>query len=208
MRGPSLLLLDDVLCAVDAITEEACHQACFAPDGLLRDTTVILASNDIKRWRDAHHLLYMSKGTIVAQGSYAFLSESQTGFKALASASTIRRTKLEVEEAVHVKEETSSPQSAIDLISEEAHENFDKSPISAVITYAKACGKANLWGLFITAIIAWPTFNVGFSTFIAVGWARDNPQKDWMVGILVLITVVYLISAAIWWCYDLVWSSR
>ena len=58
----------DPLCALDNTVEERIWQSLFGASGLLRGKTVIMASNSVKRFSDADHLIYLENATVLAQG--------------------------------------------------------------------------------------------------------------------------------------------
>jgi ATP-binding cassette subfamily C (CFTR/MRP) protein 1 len=224
---PAILLLDDPLCAVDPVTEEYCFHALFGPTGILRGTTVILASNDIKRFRQADHLLYMAKQTIAAEGRFDYLWQNSSGFKALASSTTLRQAALEhvdpthqIDQVAQIPDGIAGGKGGADL---EASESFSASPFPAMLRYFKAVGLHHILAMMVSGLCAWPLFQVGFLLLIAVGWV-EHPTEDWtFVGSLIGMTVFYQASrelplqvksyifqlfGGIWWLYNQILSVR
>ncbi|KAJ5375709.1 ABC transporter integral membrane type 1 [Penicillium concentricum] len=74
-----LLVLDDVFSGLDADTEEKVFQQVFGPDGLLkqRGSTVVLCTHSIRHLPAADHVIALGNGTIVEQGSFHKLMNSQ-----------------------------------------------------------------------------------------------------------------------------------
>ncbi|KAF2028411.1 P-loop containing nucleoside triphosphate hydrolase protein [Setomelanomma holmii] len=69
----SIVLIDDVLCGLDASTEEHVFEAVLGENGLLRgaDTTVIYVTNAVYRFEQADHIITLgSDGTITEQGTF------------------------------------------------------------------------------------------------------------------------------------------
>lgn len=69
----SIVLIDDVMCGLDATTEEHVFESVLGENGLLRgaDTTVIYVTNSVHRFAQADHIISMgSDGTIVEQGTF------------------------------------------------------------------------------------------------------------------------------------------
>jgi ATP-binding cassette subfamily C (CFTR/MRP) protein 1 len=69
----SIVIIDDVMCGLDASTEEHVFESVLGEDGLLRggDTTVIYVTNSVHRFSQADHIISMgSDGTIVEQGTF------------------------------------------------------------------------------------------------------------------------------------------
>lgn len=74
-----LLVLDDIFSGLDADTEEKVFQQVFGPDGLLkqRGSTVVLCTHSIRHLPAADHVIALGNGTIVEQGSFQKLMDSQ-----------------------------------------------------------------------------------------------------------------------------------
>ena len=71
----------DPLCALDNKIEARVWQALFGDSGLLCGRTVVMASNSVKRFKHAHHIVFLDNGTCADQGSYDYLkNRSQTSF--------------------------------------------------------------------------------------------------------------------------------
>jgi ATP-binding cassette subfamily C (CFTR/MRP) protein 1 len=69
----SIVMIDDVMCGLDASTEEHVFESVLGENGLLRgaDTTVIYVTNAVHRFSQADHIITMgSDGTIVEQGTF------------------------------------------------------------------------------------------------------------------------------------------
>jgi ATP-binding cassette subfamily C (CFTR/MRP) protein 1 len=69
----SIVLIDDVMCGLDASTEEHVFESVLGENGLLRgaDTTVIYVTNAIHRFSQADHVIALgSDGTIIEQGTF------------------------------------------------------------------------------------------------------------------------------------------
>jgi ABC-type multidrug transport system fused ATPase/permease subunit len=69
----SVVMIDDVLCGLDASTEEHVFEAVLGPKGLLRgtDTTILLVTNSVHRLPQADHIIALgSDGTISEQGTF------------------------------------------------------------------------------------------------------------------------------------------
>jgi ATP-binding cassette subfamily C (CFTR/MRP) protein 1 len=69
----SIVLIDDVMCGLDASTEEHVFESVLGENGLLRgvDTTVIFVTNAVHRFSQADHIITLgSDGTIVEQGTF------------------------------------------------------------------------------------------------------------------------------------------
>lgn len=69
----SIVLIDDVMCGLDASTEEQVFEAVLGENGLLRgaDTTVIFVTNAIHRFAQADHIITLGPdGTITEQGTF------------------------------------------------------------------------------------------------------------------------------------------
>ncbi|KAH7074750.1 P-loop containing nucleoside triphosphate hydrolase protein [Paraphoma chrysanthemicola] len=74
----SIVLIDDVLCGLDASTEEHVFEAVLGENGLLRgaDTTVIYVTNAVHRFTKADHIITLgSDGTITEQGTFDELQQ-------------------------------------------------------------------------------------------------------------------------------------
>ncbi|KAF8312074.1 P-loop containing nucleoside triphosphate hydrolase protein [Clavulina sp. PMI_390] len=71
-----LLLLDDVLSALDAETEKHVFGSLFAPGGLLEGKTVVLATHNIHYLPIAHRIFALQGGRLLHQGSYDELVNS------------------------------------------------------------------------------------------------------------------------------------
>ncbi|KAF2181846.1 hypothetical protein K469DRAFT_740732 [Zopfia rhizophila CBS 207.26] len=69
----SIVLIDDVMCGLDASTEEHVFESVLGHNGLLRgtDTTVIFVTNAVHRLNQADHVIALgSDGTITEQGTF------------------------------------------------------------------------------------------------------------------------------------------
>ncbi|KAL5119057.1 hypothetical protein ACEQ8H_002981 [Pleosporales sp. CAS-2024a] len=69
----SIVLIDDVMCGLDATTEDHVFESVLGDNGLLRgsDTTVIYVTNSVHRFSQADHIISLgSDGTIVEQGTF------------------------------------------------------------------------------------------------------------------------------------------
>lgn len=74
----SVVMIDDVLCGLDASTEDHVFESVLGPNGLLRgtDTTIILVTNSVHRMPQADHIITLgSDGTIIEQGTFDELRE-------------------------------------------------------------------------------------------------------------------------------------
>jgi ABC-type multidrug transport system ATPase subunit len=184
---PQVLLLDDPLCAVDAVTEERCWEALFGPSGLCRNMTVLLASNDVKRYRLAQHILYMAKDTVVASGTPEELCRTVSAFQTLLTSTPAREMRLDqigpaTESAVNI---TAVAQSK--TLDDEAKETLGVGAWPAVYQYLCACGKGNILGLFVTGLLAWPLFQSGFPVFIAVAYYNGQWSAPVFTGTLLVL---------------------
>eukprot|EP01083_Nonionella_stella_P065153 170468_1 len=74
-RRTPIYLLDDTLSAVDAHVGKHIMEHCIL--GLLRDATVIFATNSIHFLEKADHVAVLESGTITHQGTYAELTRSE-----------------------------------------------------------------------------------------------------------------------------------
>lgn len=72
------LVLDDVFSALDAGTEAHVFEALFGTSGLLRRTSVILATNQVYRLVNASYITMLHAGRIVEQGTYAGLMAGES----------------------------------------------------------------------------------------------------------------------------------
>jgi ATP-binding cassette subfamily C (CFTR/MRP) protein 1 len=72
------LVLDDVFSALDADTEAHVFNALFGPSGILRDRSVILATNQVYRLAYASWITMLHEGSIIEQGQYADLMSGHT----------------------------------------------------------------------------------------------------------------------------------
>lgn len=69
----SVVMIDDVMCGLDASTEEHVFESILGENGLLRgsDTTVIYVTNAVHRFPQADHIIALgSNGTVTEQGTY------------------------------------------------------------------------------------------------------------------------------------------
>jgi ATP-binding cassette subfamily C (CFTR/MRP) protein 1 len=74
----SIIIIDDVLCGLDASTENHVFESVFGNQGLLRDTdtTIIFVSNAVHRLHQADHIIAMgTDGKITEQGTFDELSK-------------------------------------------------------------------------------------------------------------------------------------
>ncbi|KAF1998927.1 P-loop containing nucleoside triphosphate hydrolase protein [Amniculicola lignicola CBS 123094] len=72
----SVVMIDDVMCGLDATTEEHIFDTVLGEHGLLRhtDTTVIFVTNAVNRLSQADHIIALGEdGTVIEQGSFAEL---------------------------------------------------------------------------------------------------------------------------------------
>ena len=65
----------------------------LGPNGLLRDTSVILATNQVYRFANASYLTVLHEGSIAEQGDYATLLAQEDGMMSKASQRICRREK-------------------------------------------------------------------------------------------------------------------
>jgi ABC-type multidrug transport system fused ATPase/permease subunit len=75
----SVVMIDDVLCGLDASTEEHVFEHVLGDNGLLRgtDTTVIFVTNNVQRLSQADHIIALGlDGTITEQGTFEELYHS------------------------------------------------------------------------------------------------------------------------------------
>ncbi|KAF8312106.1 P-loop containing nucleoside triphosphate hydrolase protein [Clavulina sp. PMI_390] len=71
-----LLLLDDVLSALDAETENHIFQSLFASHGLLKERTVVLATHNIHHLPNSDRVIVLEEGKIISHGTYNELVDS------------------------------------------------------------------------------------------------------------------------------------
>jgi ATP-binding cassette, subfamily B, multidrug efflux pump len=74
IRDADLVLLDDVLSAVDHGTEQALVSSLHAPEGEI-SPTVVIVSNRISALRHADNIVVLEDGAVVDQGTHAELSQ-------------------------------------------------------------------------------------------------------------------------------------
>ncbi|KAL9934154.1 hypothetical protein V8E36_007236 [Tilletia maclaganii] len=93
-READIVVLDDPFCALDGETEARTWSSLFdKSDGLLRDKTVILASNALHRLKDVDWIVRLGEGTILQQGPPAAVQLSEDDIKALQAAAQKARSK-------------------------------------------------------------------------------------------------------------------
>jgi ATP-binding cassette subfamily C (CFTR/MRP) protein 1 len=74
----SIVMIDDVMCGLDASTENHVFEAVLGQNGLLRgaDTTVIFVTNSVHRFSHADHIITLgSDGTVTEQGTFEELRQ-------------------------------------------------------------------------------------------------------------------------------------
>jgi ATP-binding cassette subfamily C (CFTR/MRP) protein 1 len=190
---PSHLLLDDVFCALDSITEEACWSALFGAEGLLRNTTVLLCSNDVKRFSEADHLVFLAGQSIAAEGSYDEVCRTSQDFKQFVDMASIRhvtatRSPNEAMQAPAKEITLASSRSAVD---KEAQMGRLNSFASALLIFAAAAGWLLtafmlVWGAICAAICG-----LGPS-LVVVNWVKYPAAfEGWAwTGVLLAMTWV------------------
>ncbi|KAG5358572.1 Oligomycin resistance ATP-dependent permease YOR1 [Yarrowia sp. B02] len=111
---PDILIMDDVLSAVDARVGQAMIEQCI--DGYLKDSTRVLATHQVGIVERADHVIFMEKPDAqsydnharIHQGTVAELSDCLPQFRALIEAGVVR-AEIEMEEQEPEKEETEVP---------------------------------------------------------------------------------------------------
>lgn len=79
-QQPSLIIFDEATSALDNTTEK---DVMTAIDGLSKDLTIILIAHRLSTVKNADNILVFEKGSLVAQGTYAELSNASPHFKEL-----------------------------------------------------------------------------------------------------------------------------
>ncbi|KAK0437445.1 P-loop containing nucleoside triphosphate hydrolase protein [Desarmillaria tabescens] len=74
-----LIILDDVLAALDATTSANIFSSLFGPNGLLHGRMVVMTMNHIPYLQHADWIITLGDGKVVEQGTFASLSMSQGG---------------------------------------------------------------------------------------------------------------------------------
>lgn len=116
----SVVMIDDVMCGLDASTENKVFEGILGPKGLLRgtDTTVIYVTNHLHRLQQADHIIVLgNNGTIGEQGSFAELSQrdgyigqmefterTETQAEEKPAAKKVKQSVVEVEEKEQIEE--------------------------------------------------------------------------------------------------------
>lgn len=114
------LVLDDVFSALDATTESRVFSALFDPSaGLLRDKTVVLATNQVYRLPYANYLTILEGGVIAEQGTYPELSSKggmlRTLIEEFAAGAAEKEEHKKVDAATAAASGTVSGSDAIDI---------------------------------------------------------------------------------------------
>lgn len=81
----ALLLLDDVLNALDNKTEDLVWHRLFGPAGLLRGKTIIMITNSVKRFQEADSIVFLQNGSQANFGTYDQLKSIDLDFEAFLS---------------------------------------------------------------------------------------------------------------------------
>lgn len=200
-----LVLLDDVLSALDNVTEQHVFNALFGSQGLLANKTVIFASNDIKRFSHADHIFLFDPSGFIGQGSYADISLSYPVFRSLAESqikSQAGVSDLPSSEILHRSLDVGL-QDKSQGIEDEADSTSHGGVAAAIIYYISNGGWQLNFGLLLTLVAAWPLFQSGFAIYVRLWTKNSSNGKDqkawlWITGLLCL-SVFYLLSASAWW---------
>lgn len=107
---PDILIMDDVLSAVDARVGQAMIEQCI--DGYLKNSTRVLATHQVGIVERADHVIYMEKPDAqsydnhakIHQGTVEELSDRLPQFRALIEAGVVR-AEIEMDEETEVKDE-------------------------------------------------------------------------------------------------------
>jgi ABC-type multidrug transport system ATPase subunit len=163
----SVVLLDDPLSALDPLTEEHVFNALFGEEGLLRDKTVILTSNDSKRFIQADHLIYLQNSTIVAEGSFENLMEKSPGFETFVSEGCQRSANTATIPVVDDStfQDITENECEDEVVQQEAKIALLKKPIKAAFDCIRAAGLLFVGVACISGIAeaSISTFGVGMS---------------------------------------------
>ena len=88
-------IIQDPFCALDNKVEEQIWTSLFGQRGLFVGKTVILATNSVKRFRNANQIIYLKDGTVAAQGDYEqMVNHKDTSFKMFLALSSDQNTSL------------------------------------------------------------------------------------------------------------------
>lgn len=75
-QNHDVYLLDDPMSAVDAHVGQELFRSVIGPDGMLRNKTRILVTNELSYLKDSDLIIVMKDGRISAEGTYAELGAS------------------------------------------------------------------------------------------------------------------------------------
>ncbi|KAF8312113.1 P-loop containing nucleoside triphosphate hydrolase protein [Clavulina sp. PMI_390] len=188
----SLLLLDDVLSALDAETEKHVFESLFAAGGLLQDRTVVLATHNVHHLPAAYRVLALEGGKIVHQGSYDELVMSGydlTGTLARASANAEADTKADVKKdaAGSTSPQTSEKSQSAETEKaqdgdDEATKAYDKGGLRVYKFYAVHAGVFRVLAC-VTLMVLYVALRLGLQGFLQeLSMANGQHLGAWMAG--------------------------
>jgi ABC-type multidrug transport system fused ATPase/permease subunit len=199
----SVVMIDDVLCGLDASTEDKVFQGVMGPKGLLRgtDTTVIYVTNAVHRLQDADYIIVLgTDGKIAEQGTFEQLSQGD-GYVG----------HLDFAERAHVEEEEEEEEKL--TIKKKARQSIVQIKEEEEIAEAKTAGDLTIYAYYISTFgwVKWIIFCTfcalyGFGTAFPGVWVKmwttynqDHPNEKipYYLGMYLFFAVLGLSSLVV-----------
>ncbi|KAF8312075.1 P-loop containing nucleoside triphosphate hydrolase protein [Clavulina sp. PMI_390] len=189
--GAPLLILDDVLSALDAETEKHVFESLFMPNGLLQHQTVVLATHNIHYLPTADRIIALEDGKIVHQGTYDDLVTSGydlTGTLTRASSSkeddaeSTNSTVSKNERVDDAERKPNDPSQTDQKDDNEEAKSYDKGGQGTYLFYTRHAGLFRVLSCTILMIL-YIALRLGVQGFLQE-WSLTNGQHlgGWMAG--------------------------
>ncbi|KAJ7255868.1 multidrug resistance-associated ABC transporter [Mycena haematopus] len=213
----SILLLDDVLSAVDAHTAHHLYHSCLRGE-LMQGRTVILVSHHVQLCTPgAAYVVTLDNGRVLFQGTRDDFQSSgvMSGLVQSTTAKEEEQTEIAIEDAMptaqqtgngsesHVPPPAASAKEKSDgprkLIEEEARA-VGRVAKDVWVTYFKACGGFGYWSLFLAIFVVaalGPVLENGWVSY----WSRGDQAHSavYYIAVYAILTTVGLILSTLRW---------
>ncbi|KAJ7364775.1 P-loop containing nucleoside triphosphate hydrolase protein, partial [Mycena albidolilacea] len=184
-----LVLLDDVLSALDGETEAHVFASLFGPDGMLKGKTTVLVTHGVHHLPSADKVIVMDAGIITHFGSFEEMCEADATF-ALASVAGDPQNR-----AVAVK----ASATAATVVDEEEDEELQwtseqMSRRAAYTFYMKCTGVLRVCGLFVL-IAVWNAAAIFAPAYLSMLASASGNLGLWVAGYGAIVAANLLFMA-------------
>ncbi|RDW80341.1 putative multidrug resistance protein [Coleophoma crateriformis] len=207
---PKIVLLDDVLSALDSKTERLVADRLFGPDGLFRrlKSTVLLVTYSTRHFQYSDHVIVLSRnGKISQQGSFEKLRDTEGYISNLLKDGNIERNTLQKINTTKAIQKTNK-KTPIKGVSEDDVSDLTRKTgdIAVYKYYFKSTSVFGIVGFLTSAVVF--VFTMYFPQIWLVWWTKaDGSMTAKYISVYVMLAIgtLFLRWSTLWWV--LLWVS-